>query len=106
MAGAADHIASVTEPMLFQGADMSTKLKLLGVDVASIGDAHACTEGAKCFAYNDEISGVYKRVVVDAEAKKLLGVVLVGNAELAACCRKWRRTDGHSGGSSCASCRR
>ena len=27
----------------FNGADMSTKLKLLGVDVASIGDAHAAT---------------------------------------------------------------
>jgi len=25
----------------FTGADMSTKLKLMGVDVASIGDAHA-----------------------------------------------------------------
>ncbi len=34
----------VCEP--FSGADMSTKLKLLGVDVGSIGDAHATTEGA------------------------------------------------------------
>src|SRR4051794_8013313 len=29
----------------FDGADMSTKLKLLGVDVASFGDAHGTTEG-------------------------------------------------------------
>ncbi len=30
----------------FPGADTSTKLKLLGVDVASFGDAHAATPGA------------------------------------------------------------
>jgi nitrite reductase (NADH) large subunit len=30
----------------FTGADMSTKLKLMGVDVASIGDAHAKSQGA------------------------------------------------------------
>lgn len=30
----------------FAGADMSTKLKLMGVDVASIGDAHAMTPDA------------------------------------------------------------
>ena len=29
------------------GADMSTKLKLMGVDVASIGDAHGATAGAR-----------------------------------------------------------
>ena len=28
------------EKQVFEGADMSTKLKLLGVDVGSIGDAH------------------------------------------------------------------
>lgn len=31
----------------FTGADMSTKLKLLGVDVGSIGDAHGATPGAQ-----------------------------------------------------------
>ena len=33
----------------FTGADMSTKLKLMGVDVASIGDAHAKTQGAMVY---------------------------------------------------------
>ena len=35
----------------FMGADMSTKLKLLGVDVASISDAHGRTPGciSMCF---------------------------------------------------------
>jgi nitrite reductase (NADH) large subunit len=65
----------------FEGADMSTKLKLMGVDVASIGDAHARTEGALSYSYNDQVNQVYKKIVVSADKKSLLGVVMVGEAE-------------------------
>lgn len=65
---------------LFTGADMSTKLKLLGVDVASIGDAHAKTPGALVYTYQDGRSEIYKRLVVSADNKQLLGAVLVGDA--------------------------
>ena len=83
---AADHITSTlitldTPKLAFQGADMSTKLKLLGVDVASIGDAHAHTAGAQSYIFNDDVAEVYKRLVVSADGKKLLGAVLVGEAE-------------------------
>ena len=64
----------------FTGADMSTKLKLLGIEVASIGDAHAATPGAKAYAFTDERRQVYKKLVVDADAKRVLGAVLVGDA--------------------------
>ncbi|KAF3984018.1 MAG: nitrite reductase large subunit [Methylococcales symbiont of Hymedesmia sp. n. MRB-2018] len=64
----------------FTGADMSTKLKLNGVDVASIGDAHAITEGALVYSYQNEVEGIYKRLVVSKNGKKLLGAVLVGEA--------------------------
>ncbi len=65
----------------FTGADMSTKLKLLGVDVASIGDAHGNTEGALSYVYNDEVNQTYKRLIVSADNKKLLGAVLVGEVD-------------------------
>lgn len=65
----------------FTGADMSTKLKLLGVDVASIGDAQARTPGARSFVYQNGIKDHYKRLVVSADGKKLIGAVLVGDAE-------------------------
>ena len=65
----------------FTGADMSTKLKLLGVDVASIGDAHARTPGAQTYTYEDGVKEVYKRMIVSEDGKKLLGAVLVGEAE-------------------------
>ena len=64
----------------FQGADMSTKLKLLGVDVGSIGDAHGATVGARSCRFSDERAGVYKKIVTSADGKRLLGAVLVGDA--------------------------
>ncbi|GAA4665771.1 MULTISPECIES: nitrite reductase large subunit NirB [Amycolatopsis] len=63
----------------FPGADMSTKLKLMGVDVASFGDAHAATEGALEVVLADAVSGYYKKLVVSPEGT-LLGGVLVGDA--------------------------
>ncbi|MFT4085176.1 MAG: nitrite reductase large subunit NirB [Nocardioides sp.] len=64
----------------FTGADMSTKLKLLGVDVASFGDAHGTTEGSLEVVYADDVAGVYKKLVVSEDGSRLLGGVLVGDA--------------------------
>ena len=64
----------------FAGADLSTKLKLLGVDVASIGDAHGTTLGARSVQYLDERRRTYKKLVVSSCGKRLLGAVLVGDA--------------------------
>lgn len=63
----------------FTGADMSTKLKLMGVDVGSIGDAQVRTPGALTYTYVDEPEQIYKRIVVSADKKSLLGAVLVGD---------------------------
>ena len=63
----------------FTGADMSTKLKLLGVDVGSIGDAHAQTPGARNIRFHDEQAGHYRRMVVSQDGKTLLGAILVGD---------------------------
>ncbi|MCZ0914286.1 nitrite reductase large subunit NirB [Gordonia amicalis] len=64
----------------FPGADMSTKLKLLGVDVASFGDAFATTENALEITYHDAVAGRYAKIVVSDDAKTLLGGILVGDA--------------------------
>lgn len=63
----------------FEGSDMSTKLKLLGVDVASIGDSIARTPGAKTYSYSDTSGEIYKSLVVTEDGKTLLGAVLVGD---------------------------
>ncbi|GAA2792551.1 nitrite reductase large subunit NirB [Saccharopolyspora taberi] len=64
----------------FPGADMSTKLKLLGVDVASFGDAHGTTEGALEVVYANNAAGTYAKLVLSDDAQVLLGGVLVGDA--------------------------
>lgn len=77
---AARHVAGDAEAA-FAGADMSTKLKLMGVDVASIGDAHGKTPHSRNYQYIDERKQVYKKIVVSEDGKTLLGAVLVGNAD-------------------------
>jgi nitrite reductase (NADH) large subunit len=69
----------------FDGADMSTRLKLLGVDVASVGDALARTPGAQCYSMTHSMTNgpgeIYRRLVVSEDGKRLLGAVLVGDTE-------------------------
>ena len=69
----------IGESAKFEGADMSAKLKLMGVDVGSIGDAKAKTIGCRSYVYLDENVPVYKKLVVSNDNKKLLGAVLVGD---------------------------
>jgi nitrite reductase (NADH) large subunit len=64
----------------FADADLSTKLKLLGVDVASFGDAFAATDGSLEVVLADPLAGVYKKIVMSDDAQTLLGGMLVGDA--------------------------
>ncbi|MGH9269498.1 MAG: nitrite reductase large subunit NirB, partial [Acidimicrobiales bacterium] len=75
----------------FEGADLSTKLKLMGVDVASFGDAFGTSEGAESLTYADPVGNVYKRLVVGppvparrgrAAPRPLIGGILVGDASM------------------------
>ena len=64
----------------YPGTDLSAKLKLLGVDVASFGDAFATTPGALELVFADPVAGVYKKLVMTDDARTLLGGILVGDA--------------------------
>jgi nitrite reductase (NADH) large subunit len=72
--------ASARRSLEFAGADMSTKLKLMGVDVASIGDPHGNEPGSRSYQFTDERKQIYKKIVVSECGKFLLGGVLVGDA--------------------------
>ena len=62
----------------FTGTDLSTKLKLMGVDVASFGDYEA--SAATPMTFTDPFNGVYKKLLFSNDGKKLLGGILVGDA--------------------------
>lgn len=64
----------------FGDADMSTKLKLLGVDVASFGDALGAAENSLSVVVNDPVKRTYAKLVLSDDAKTLLGGILVGDA--------------------------
>ncbi|MFF7530517.1 nitrite reductase large subunit NirB [Streptomyces bobili] len=77
---AATIAADETEQLSFTGADLSTKLKLLGVDVASFGDAHGTAEDCLDVVYSDSRSGLYKKLVIGRDGT-LLGGILIGDAD-------------------------
>ncbi|KJD33889.1 nitrite reductase [Tamlana nanhaiensis] len=60
--------------------DMSTKLKLIGVDVASFGEPFMPASKGHSIIYEDKTKFLYKRINVSHDRKKLLGGILVGDA--------------------------
>ncbi len=65
----------------FTGYDMSTKLKLVGTDVASFGEPFANGPEVRNIILKDSAKGIYKRLNVTADGKYLLGGILVGDAK-------------------------
>lgn len=64
----------------FHGTDLSTKLKLMGVDVASFGDYELSDSESNHLSFEDPFKGVYKKLLFSLDGKKLLGGILVGDA--------------------------
>ncbi|WP_406840153.1 nitrite reductase large subunit NirB [Streptomyces sp. AHU1] len=78
MAEAAADALTGTGTARFTGADTSTKLKLMGADVASFGDPFEA--GATAVVFSDESEGVYKKLLLAPDGR-LLGGILVGDAQ-------------------------
>ena len=75
-------VANLTEgAKTFIGFDMGTKLKLIGVDVASFGDPFIQTTETRTIVFEDTMKGIYKRINISEDGKYLLGGILVGEAE-------------------------
>ncbi|MFP6618048.1 MAG: nitrite reductase large subunit NirB [Pirellulaceae bacterium] len=70
----------VAKDRKFTGSDQSTKLKMLGVDVASFGDYEASYDQSQPLVFEDPFAGIYKKLLFDREGQHLLGGILVGDA--------------------------
>lgn len=70
------------ETPAFTGADLSTKLKLLGCDVASFGENQPSPDDLDVsnLVWNDPIGGIYRKLIFNKAGDKLRGGVLVGDA--------------------------
>jgi enolase len=98
----AEHLTNSEAKVKYQGSDLSTKLKLMGVDVGSFGASDSfwfgreynCTDETKVknLIKRDEAKGMYKKLVFTPDGKKMLGGVLVGDvadfAKLSAICMR------------------
>jgi nitrite reductase (NADH) large subunit len=76
---AAEQILQGTKTMR-ETIDMSTQLKLIGVEVASFGDPFLENEDVTAIVYENKLSGIYKRINVTKDSKTLLGGILVGDS--------------------------
>lgn len=81
MAGVAvDQIIGKTENVMPDDIDMSTKLKLIGVDVASFGEPFMPASKGHSIIFENKTEYLYKRINVSLDGKSLLGGILVGDA--------------------------
>ena len=65
----------------FAPYDMSTKLKLIGIDVASFGNPFVPVAEGRTVVFEDTMKGIYKRINLSHDGKQLLGGILVGDAD-------------------------
>lgn len=77
---AVNQILGNTDVVMAEEIDMSTKLKLIGVDVASFGDPFMPVEKGHSIIFEDKTKSLYKRINVSHDGKTLLGGILVGDA--------------------------
>ncbi|WP_299247757.1 nitrite reductase large subunit NirB [uncultured Aquimarina sp.] len=64
-----------------ESIDMSTQLKLIGTEVASFGDAlNEAKETIDEITYENKRKGIYKKINVSKDGKKLLGGILIGDS--------------------------
>ena len=77
---AVDQILGISETLMTEDIDMSTKLKLIGVDVASFGEPFMPVEKGYSIIFENKTKDLYKRINVSHDGKKLLGGILIGDA--------------------------
>ena len=77
---AAEQILGNTDVLMSAEIDMSTKLKLIGVDVASFGEPFMPVEKGHSILFENKTKHLYKRINVSHDGKTLLGGILVGDA--------------------------
>ena len=77
---AVKQILGDSESVMPADIDMSTKLKLIGVDVASFGEPFMPATKGHSIIFENKTQYLYKRINVSHDGKTLLGGILVGDA--------------------------
>ncbi|CAG8603532.1 1912_t:CDS:2, partial [Acaulospora colombiana] len=77
----ASNLTAKNQNRKFMGGDLSCKLKLLGVHVASFGDYFCSEDISMPLVYKDPFGSIYKKYIFSKDGKHLLGGIMVGDTE-------------------------
>ncbi|CAG8705957.1 6174_t:CDS:2, partial [Acaulospora morrowiae] len=77
----ASNLALKSSDRKFMGGDLSCKLKLLGVHVASFGDYFCSEDVSMPLVYRDPFGSIYKKYIFSMDGKHLLGGIMVGDTD-------------------------
>jgi nitrite reductase (NADH) large subunit len=77
-AALADRLTGRKPDAAYKGSKVSTKLKVMGVDLTVIGDREARDENDEVITYAEPSRGVYKKLIV--RGGRLAGAILMGDA--------------------------
>ncbi|VTR97384.1 FAD-dependent oxidoreductase [Tuwongella immobilis] len=80
------------ESAAYRGSKVYTRLKIVGMDVASMGDIEPQTDQDEVVQIIEERRGIYRKLII--RENRLVGAVLVGDTSLAAALvRRYERAD-------------
>ncbi|MBI4025987.1 MAG: NAD(P)/FAD-dependent oxidoreductase [Verrucomicrobia bacterium] len=77
----ADVITGVNPRAAYVGSKLGTKLKIMGVELVSLGETQPSQAGDEVVAYREPSRGVYKKLIVRAGA--ISGAILLGETDTA-----------------------
>ncbi len=83
----ADVLTGANPQARYRGSKLYSKLKVAGVEVASMGAIHAVADSDEVIQVVEDRRGVYRKIVV--RDGKLIGAVLVGDTSAAASLVRW-----------------
>jgi nitrite reductase (NADH) large subunit len=78
----ADHITGANPQSVYMGSKLATKLKVMGVELASMGIADPAEGGDEVIQFSDSRKGLYKKLIV--RDGRLVGGILMGDISKAA----------------------
>ena len=77
----ADVITETNPAAAYEGSKLATKLKVMGVELASMGETKKAEPDDEVVVYREPSRGVYKKLII--RENKLYGAILLGEADTA-----------------------
>jgi nitrite reductase (NADH) large subunit len=78
----ADHVTGINRDAQYHGSKLATKLKVMGVELASMGITEAAGEDDETIQFSEPKKGLYKKLIV--RGGRLVGGILLGDITKAA----------------------